>query len=55
MALVKNGELVTSSFVDASGAEAIPPTGPVIVSLAQWKAQREELLAARHAARYSPA
>ena len=44
MALVKNGELVTSSFVDASGAEAIPPAGPVIVSLDQWKAHRDELL-----------
>jgi uncharacterized protein (DUF934 family) len=45
MALVKNGELVASSFVDASGAEAIPATGPVIVSLAQWQAHRDELLA----------
>ena len=44
MALVKNGELVTSSFVDASGAEALPATGPVIVSLDQWKAHRDELL-----------
>jgi uncharacterized protein (DUF934 family) len=44
MALVKNGELVASEFVDASGADAIPPTGPVIVSLDQWKAQREALL-----------
>jgi uncharacterized protein (DUF934 family) len=44
MALVKNGELVTSAFVDASAAEAIPPTGPVIVSLDQWKAHRDELL-----------
>jgi len=44
MALVKNGELVTSSFVDASGAEVIPATGPVIVSLDQWKAHRDELL-----------
>ena len=44
MALVKNGELVTSSFVDASGTEAIPATGPVIVSLDQWKAHRDELL-----------
>ena len=44
MALVKNGELVASPFVDASGAEAVPPTGPVIVSLDQWKAQRDELL-----------
>lgn len=45
MALVKNGELVTSSFVDASRADAIPPAGPVIVSLDQWKAHRDELLA----------
>jgi uncharacterized protein (DUF934 family) len=44
MALVKNGELVTSSFVDASGAESIPPAGPVIVSLDQWKTNRDELL-----------
>ena len=45
MALVKNGELVESSFVDVSAAEAIPPTGAVIVSLAQWQAQRDALLA----------
>jgi uncharacterized protein (DUF934 family) len=43
MALVKNGELVASSFVDASGMETIPPAGDVIVSLDQWKAQRDEL------------
>jgi uncharacterized protein (DUF934 family) len=45
MALIKNGELVASSFVDASAAEAIPPSGPVIVSLAQWQAQRDALIA----------
>jgi uncharacterized protein (DUF934 family) len=45
MALVKNGELFTSSFVDASGMEAVPPAGPVIVSLEQWKANRDGLLA----------
>ena len=44
MALVKNGELAASSFIDASGADAIPPTGPVIVSLDQWKTHRDELL-----------
>jgi uncharacterized protein (DUF934 family) len=44
MALVKNGELFTSSFVDASGAEAVPASGPVIVSLDQWKVQRDDLL-----------
>jgi uncharacterized protein (DUF934 family) len=44
VALVKNGELVTSSFVDVSGAEAIPADGPLIVNLDQWKAHRDELL-----------
>jgi uncharacterized protein (DUF934 family) len=43
MALVKNGELVTSPFIDASGLDAIPSTGSVIVSLDQWKAHRDEL------------
>lgn len=45
MALIKNGELVASSFVDVSTAEAIPLTGAVIVSLEQWQAQRAALLA----------
>ena len=45
MALIKNGELATSSFVDVSAAEAIPPTGAVIVSLDQWQAHRDALLA----------
>ena len=45
MALIKNGELVASSFVDASAAEAIPPAGPVIVSFQQWQAHRADLLA----------
>ncbi len=44
MAIVKNGELVASSFVDVSAAEAVPPTGAVIVSLEQWQAQRDALL-----------
>jgi len=44
MALVKNGELATSSFVDVSGADAVPAAGPVIVSFDQWKAHRDELL-----------
>jgi uncharacterized protein (DUF934 family) len=43
MALVKNGELVTSAFVDASGADVLPATGAVIVSLEQWKTKRDEL------------
>jgi uncharacterized protein (DUF934 family) len=44
MALVKNGELVASAFADVAAAESIPPAGPVIVSLEQWKTHREELL-----------
>ena len=44
MALVKNGELVASSFIDASAAAEIPPTGAVIVSFEQWQAQRDALL-----------
>ena len=44
MALIKAGKRVEDPFVDASGAEAVPPTGPVIVSLAQWQAQRDALL-----------
>jgi len=45
MALIKNGELVESSFVDVSGAAEIPAAGSVIVSLEQWQAQRTALLA----------
>ena len=45
MALIKNGELVESSFVDVSAAGDIPPAGAVIVSLEQWQAQRVALLA----------
>jgi uncharacterized protein (DUF934 family) len=43
MSLIKGGELVEDTFFDASGAETIPPSGPVIVSLAQWQAQRDPL------------
>jgi len=45
MSLIKQGKLAADPFVDASGAESIPPSGPVIVSLAQWQAQRDALLA----------
>jgi uncharacterized protein (DUF934 family) len=45
MALIKNGELVESSFVDVSAANEIPAKGSVIVSFEQWQAQRAALLA----------
>jgi uncharacterized protein (DUF934 family) len=44
MTLLKAGHVVDDTFLDASGAEAIPPAGPVIVSLAQWQMQRDALL-----------
>jgi uncharacterized protein (DUF934 family) len=44
MSLIKGGKVVEDTFFDASGAETIPPTGPVIVSLAQWQSQRDALL-----------
>ena len=45
MSLIKRGALVTDEYVDASGLEAIPPAGPVIVSFEQWQKQRDALLA----------
>lgn len=45
MALIRDGRLVADPFVDASALDAVPATGPVIVSLAQWQADREALLA----------
>lgn len=44
MALIRNGELVDDEFSQAAGEEAIPD-GAVIVSLEQWQAQRNALLA----------
>jgi uncharacterized protein (DUF934 family) len=45
MALIKDGNLVTDTFVDASGMEALPPSGAVLVTYDQWQAQRAALLA----------
>jgi uncharacterized protein (DUF934 family) len=45
MSLIKGGELVEDTFFDASATETIPRSGPVIVSLDQWRAQRDALLA----------
>lgn len=44
MALIKDGKLVSDTFVDVSGAEAIPAAGPVLVNYEQWQAQRDQLL-----------
>jgi uncharacterized protein (DUF934 family) len=45
MALIKGGKLVADPFADASAAESIPPSGPVLVSLEQWQSNRDALLA----------
>jgi len=45
--LIRNGELVEDPFVDVSGADALPHGGAIIVSLEQWQANRDELLARR--------
>ncbi|MBW2273492.1 MAG: DUF934 domain-containing protein [Deltaproteobacteria bacterium] len=44
MALIKHAEIAQDPWTDASGLDAIPATGPVIVSLEQWEAQRETLV-----------
>jgi uncharacterized protein (DUF934 family) len=45
MSLIKAGKVVADTFVDASAAESIPAAGAVIVSLEQWQAQRDALVA----------
>jgi len=43
--VVRDGRLQDDAFVDASGQDTLPAAGPVIVSLAQWQAGRDGLLA----------
>lgn len=45
MALIKNNAIVADPYTDATTAETLPPAGPVIVTLAQWQAERDALLA----------
>ncbi len=44
MPLLKDGRIAEDPFTNASAREDIPATGPVIVSLAQWRENREALL-----------
>lgn len=44
-ALVKDGRLYDDPFVDASQAAELPASGAVLVSLEQWQAHRDALLA----------
>ncbi|MDG1462701.1 MAG: DUF934 domain-containing protein [Gammaproteobacteria bacterium] len=43
MALIKDGSEATDSFVNASELDSIPETGAIIVSLEQWREQRDTL------------
>lgn len=45
--LIRNGELVEDRFVDVSEADELPRSGPIIVGLEQWQANRGALLARR--------
>ena len=47
MALVRNGQLSSDRFVDVTGAQAIPASGSIIVSLEQWLANVATLIS-RH-------
>ncbi|MEO8466827.1 MAG: DUF934 domain-containing protein [Gammaproteobacteria bacterium] len=47
MGLIKDGKLVTDTFVDVTGLETLPPGGAVLVTYDQWQAQRAALLARR--------
>ena len=44
-ALVKDGRLYDDPFVDATGADELPADGAVLVSLEQWQAHRDALVA----------
>ena len=43
MALIKDGRQIEDRFVDASSADEVPPSGAVIVSLAQWESAADTL------------
>jgi uncharacterized protein (DUF934 family) len=44
MALIKNNSIAEDPFVAVAEGDAPPPTGPVLVHLADWQAKRAELL-----------
>jgi uncharacterized protein (DUF934 family) len=44
MALLKDGAIAVDAYTDVSAAAALPATGDIIVSLKQWKEQRDALV-----------
>jgi uncharacterized protein (DUF934 family) len=47
MALIRNGKLVDDIYIDARALDPVPTDRPVIVSLQQWQAHRDTLLASK--------
>lgn len=47
MALIRNGKLVDDIYLDARTLDPVPVDQPVIVSLSQWQAYRDTLLAGK--------
>lgn len=47
MALIRNGRLVDDLYIDARTLDPVPVDRPVIVSLQQWQAQRDTVLASK--------
>jgi uncharacterized protein (DUF934 family) len=47
MALIRNGKLADDIYLDARTLDPVPADQPVIVSLQQWQAHRDTLLAGR--------
>lgn len=47
MALIKDGAIAADAFIDVSTAESIPEDGSIIVSLDQWLANLDALIARR--------
>lgn len=45
MPLLEKGQPVADPYVTVPDGEPLPPTGPVIVSLERWRAEKAELLA----------
>lgn len=45
MPLIKNGALVEDPWVSLGNDQPLPATGPVLVSLTRWRAEREALIA----------
>jgi uncharacterized protein (DUF934 family) len=44
MALIRDGRLVEDQFVGVANGDEMPDEGPIIVSLARWQSESEQLL-----------